>query len=202
MHLSCIILDLMHMGDLGVVQMVLGNVLLELFFRMGGQVTRPEATIARMKAFMKEATDDLGCVQVSLSKLKLNAFYNKSKVCLKLKVVASRHLMPVVLRLLELHFPVRDDYDQRVYHCLRELCLMYDVLDNWTPASQAAAATHYRRHFLLYESLARDRFVPGHPWLWWRLKPKHHPMFHVLEQLGNPRAYWNYGGVVCGCYDC
>ena len=160
---------------------------------MGEQVTRPEATIARMKAFMKEAADDLGCVQVSLSKLKLKAFFNNNKVCLKLKAAASRHLMPVVLRLLELHFPVRDDYDQRVYHCLRELCLMYDVLDNWTPASQAAAATHYRRHFLLYESLAKDKLVPGQPWLWWRLKPKHHMMFHVLEQLGNPRAYWNYG---------
>ena len=136
---------------------------------MGGQVTRPEATIARILAFMKEATDDLGCVQVSLSKLKLNAFYNKNKVCLKLRAAASRHLMPVVLRLLELHFPVRNDYDQHVYRCLRELCLMYDVLDNWTPASQAAATTHCRRRFLLYESLARDKFVPGDQWLWWRL---------------------------------
>ena len=160
---------------------------------MGEQVTRPAATIARMKAFMKEATDDRGCVQVSLSKLKFKAFFNNNTVCLKLKTAASKHLMPVVLRLLELHFLVRDDYDQRVHHGLRELCLMYDVLDNWTLASQAAATTHYRRHFLLYESLARDRFVPGHPWLWWRLKPKHHMMFHALEQLCNPRAYWNYG---------
>ena len=53
-------MDLMHMGDLGVAQDCAGNVLREIFERLGGVAARPQATTAWMKHCMQDAATDLG----------------------------------------------------------------------------------------------------------------------------------------------
>ena len=106
----------------------------------------------------------------------------------------TRHLLPVFLRMIEIHFPPRDDHDRRVDLCLRCLCLMYEEFYSWSgKRSRQRAREQNRRHFALYMSLARARLVPGQAWLRWRPKPKHHAMHHVLDQARNPAQFWNYG---------
>ena len=60
-------------------------------------------------------------------------------------------------------------------------------------ASAAKGAGTIPQAFALYMSLARDRLVPGRPWLQWRAKPKHHATHHVFDQNGNPAQFWNNG---------
>ena len=60
-------------------------------------------------------------------------------------------------------------------------------------ASAAKGAGTLPQAFALYMSLARDRLLPGRPWLQWRAKPKHHATHRVLGQTGNPAQFWNFG---------
>ena len=66
-------LDLMQMGNLGVAQDCAGNVLFEVFERLGGVAARPQATTARMKHYMQDAATDLD-VELPLTKLQYTTF--------------------------------------------------------------------------------------------------------------------------------
>ena len=91
----------MHMGDLGVAQDCAGNVLFEIFERLGGVASRPQATTARMKHYMQDAATDLG-VELPLTKLQYTAFMNEGVPRLRMKAVVTRHLLPVLLRMIEI----------------------------------------------------------------------------------------------------
>ena len=170
-----------------------GNVLFEIFESLGGVASRPQATTARMKHYMQDGATDFG-VELPLTKLQYTAFMNEGVPRLRMKAAVTRHLLLVLLRMIEIHFPPRDDHDRRVYLCLRCLCLMYEEFYSWSgKRSRQRARELYRRHFALYMSLARNRLVPGQPWLQWRPKPKHHATHHVFDQTGNPAQFWNYG---------
>ena len=66
-------MDLMHMGDLVAAFDCAGNVLHEIFERLGGVAARPQATTARMKHYTQDAATDLG-VELPLTKLQHTAF--------------------------------------------------------------------------------------------------------------------------------
>ena len=51
----------------------------------------------------------------------------------------------------------------------------------------------FRGHTSHSTSLARDRLVPGRPWLQWRTKPKHHAMHHMFDQTGDLAQFWKDG---------
>ena len=86
-------MDFMHMGDLGVAQDCAGNVLFEIFERLGGVASRPQATIARMKHYMQDAATDLG-VELPLTKLQYTAFMNEGMPRLRMKAAVTRHAPP------------------------------------------------------------------------------------------------------------
>ena len=93
-----------------------------------------------------------------------------------------------MLQMIDIHFP------PRVYLCLRCLCLMHEEFYSWLgKLSRQRVRELHRRHFALCMSLARDRSVPGRPWLQWRAKPKHYAMHHVFDQTGNPAQFLNCG---------
>ena len=123
-----------------------------------------------MKHYMQDAATDLGD-ELPLTKLQYTAFMKEGVPRLRMKAAVTCHLLPVLLRMIEIHLPLRDDYC-RVCLCLRCLCLMYEELCS--------------RNFALYMSRARDRSVPRRPWLQWRSKPKHHAMHHVFDHTRNP----------------
>ena len=49
-----------------------------------------------------------------------------------MKAAVTRHLLPVLLRMIEIHFQPRDNHDRRVYLCLRCLCLVYEESHSWS----------------------------------------------------------------------
>ena len=72
-----------------------------------------------------------------------------------------RHILLVLLRVIEIHVPLRDDHDRRVYLRLQCLCLLYEELWSWSgKRSWQRAGELYRKHFALYGLLARDWLVP------------------------------------------
>ena len=50
--IACIAADLMHAGDLGVVQYMLGNVLYDIFRELGGTETDPTMALAHINYLM------------------------------------------------------------------------------------------------------------------------------------------------------
>ena len=101
----------------GEAQNCAGFVLFEILERLGGVAARPQATTARMKHCMQDAATDL-CVELPLTKLQYTAFMKEGVPRLRMKAAVTRHFLPVLLRMIEIHFPNRDDHDHRVYLCL------------------------------------------------------------------------------------
>ena len=82
-----------------------------------------------------------------------------------MKAAVTRHLFPVLLRMIEIHLPPRDDTTAQVYLRLRCLCpctsfcFVFNVFKfySWSGEAIAAKARElYRKHFALHMSLARD----------------------------------------------
>ena len=94
------------------------------------------------------------------------ADFMKEGVPLRMKAAVTRHLLPVLLRMIEIHSSPSDDHDHRVHLCLRCLCLMYE--DREVIAAKRAGTAQQALRTL---HVARDRLVPGRPWLQWRAKP-------------------------------
>ena len=194
-----IVLDLMHMADLGITQYCLGNVLFELFLELGGVLGRPLPTMARLVAFLKDAAIQLG-VTCPVTALALTHIRREKDLvpCLKMKAAKTRSLAPIVLQLLRSHFPPQNERENVRMHCVRQVVVMYDEFKAWKPGSAAIVADCCRRHELLYMELARLEIarVGAEHWLRWRWFPKHHMMLHLTkeqaEEFGNPACFWNY----------
>ena len=95
------------MGDLVAAFDCAGNVLHEIFERLGGVAARPQATTARMKHYTQDAATDFSG-ELNLTKLQYAAFMKEGVPRLRMKAAMTRHLLPVVLRVTEIHFPPRD----------------------------------------------------------------------------------------------
>ena len=52
---------------------------------------------------------------VPSTKLQYTAFRKASVPKLRMKAAVTRHLLPVLLKMIEIHFPPRDDQDRRIY---------------------------------------------------------------------------------------
>ena len=191
-----IILDWMHMVDLGIAQECLGNILFEIFRKMGGLIGQPAAVLANLLLLLQDAAHSLG-VPCPFSKLTLGMLRKDGKPRLKAKAAKTRHLVPIVLTMLMEHFPAADDRELRRQKCLEYLNAAYLELANWTEDSASRLEFACRRHVLLYLSLARDALASdGHAWVSWRWKPKHHMVLHLsgeqARRMGNPSLWWCY----------
>ena len=192
-----IVLDWMHMCDLGVAQACLGNILWEVFLRLGGLVTHEHPTMTRILNYLCDAAHDLGH-QMPISKLTLGMIRGSDqRPKLKEKAGKTRGLVPIVLRMLELHFPPEGDRELRVVKCLEFLNKAYMELDNWAADSADRLEEFCRRHLLLYASLAIESLRADSRFLCWRWYPKHHMLMHLAGEqatrMGNPRSWWCYG---------
>ena len=133
---SSIVLDWMHMVDLGVAQSVFGNVLWEIFRGpMCGQIGNPAPTLSMLQTMLSDAANDLG-MAMPFTKLTLAMIRTESlKPRLKLKAAKTRDLAPIVLRLLESHFPAHNERGLRRYNCLEFLVKAYGELGDWKAGS-------------------------------------------------------------------
>ena len=151
------------------------HVLGEIVERLGGVAARPQVTTTRMSHNMQDAA--------ALTKLQCTAFMDEEVPRLRQKAVVTRHLLPVLLRMTEVHFPPRDDHDRRVYLCLRCLCFMrvaLQLLEEAIAVKSAGTAPQALRT-PLSRSVSSWMAVAAP-------KPKHHAIHHVSDQTGTLRS--------------
>lgn len=193
---TCIILDWMHMVDLGIAQECLGNILFEVFRELGGLITNPDPTLAALLLLLQDAANSLE-VPCPFSKLTFGMLRQDGKPRLKAKAAKTRHLVPIVLTMLHDHFPPKNDRELRRLRCLEYLNAAYQELNNWKEDSPGRLEFACRRHVLLYLSLSREALASNcHDWVQWRWKPKHHMVLHLsgeqARRMGNPSLWWCY----------
>ena len=191
-----IVLDWMHMVDLGCAQACLGNILWEIFRDIGGLVTAPTAMLAKLQIWLADAAHELG-VEMPFSKLVLSMLRGDDlRPRLKLKAAKTRALVPIALKLLDMHFAPRTDRELRRHSCLNYLNMAYEELSSWNARSPQRLEVFCRRHVLLYLSLSREAIRVEPEWRSWRWYPKHHMLLHLsgeqAKRFGSPRCWWCY----------
>ena len=193
---SYISIDFMHCSCLGIVQILLGNVLYEIFRKMNGVNANPKRTIADLLLLIHGASRQLGQADVPIHSLTLNMLkVNGKSPKLKTKAAEGRHLLPCVLFLLRQYFKAENEYEHIRELCVQYLSGIYDEFTMWTTRSANKIAMGGRRHILLYEELARHHRPTScdQDWVFYRIYPKHHLFDHCVESFsGNLRESWCY----------
>ncbi len=201
-QLSYIVLDLMHVCDLGITQYLLGNMLLECFFSMGGVLNKAKGALSEIVVFVKLASKRLGYEKPPLNKLTMGMLKpeGSSKPRLKLQASDSRLMVAVVYFMLTELFPAKSDYEKMRLHCLESLHRFYKALprsreaDDGDEFMASALGRLARQHVILYGELSRHPERPR--WEAYRMYPKHRLFIHLAEVdykvHGNPRENWNY----------
>ena len=189
-------LDWMHIVCLGVAQVVVGNILWELFLDMGGVISRPNVTLARLLVFLQASASEIG-EQCPFSKLFLGHLRPEDKKpTLRAKAANTRKMVPIVLHLLANYFPARNEHAEVRYNCLSYLNDCYLELYGWREGSPGRLEEACLRFLHLYHQLARAVLREGKHWLRWRWYPKFHLLLHLVGEqsrlYGNPKDLWNY----------
>ena len=193
-HLKCIRPDWMHMGCLGVLQYLIGNVLWELFKDMGGKFTNPKTTCALLENMIEVCSKSLG-VAKPVNTLTVTMFRASSseKPKFKGKAAENRHLLPVLLAILQNCVAQDSEHNRNRFHCVAALNDCYTEMEDWCPkTSPRNLGGHARRHLILWANLCAEAENSDDPLLW-RLYPKHHLLLHCAEKSAtNPRLELNY----------
>lgn len=162
--LSSIQLDLMHIGDLGIVQQLLGSIIYELFKRCGGLVTKPRIGLSQLTNVFKIASNALR-IEIPIAKITIGMIKAQGKdPRLKAKAAETRHMLNIVHWLLIHIFPARDAYEQLRQDCCHQLFCFYAELKTWGPFSPSAASAFARNHVVLYGELCRYLLVEHKTW--------------------------------------
>ena len=203
-HISA---DLMHCSDLGVIQYVLGAVLLELFREVHGAATNPTPVLTDILLMIKQASKALKQPRPPINKLTLSMIVGKTGPKLTTKAAEGRSLLVCVDFMLNKFFPADNygDPDDRAhaelrYACVHNILLMYEELERWGEGSAKKVGEFARKFLMANAELARESLDDNggsyEGFLIWKLYPKHHLLQHVLEgQIlvsGNPRESWCY----------
>lgn len=195
--------DLMHCSCLGVVQYLLGAVLLELFQEMHGVYLRAHETLSEILCMIRAASKRIEQPRVPINNLTLTMLRGKKSAGAKLATKASegRNLLPCVKYMLQKFLPLDTTHATLRLQCVSKLDSMYSILEKWeSPNSGRLAAAEGRKCLLLLSELV-DEFNRGREWqttnfFMWRIVPKMHMMCHCLEDCvavsGNPRSSWCY----------
>ena len=201
--LPYIVLDLMHVCDLGITQYLLGNIWLEMLYQIGGSMTRADEALAQLVVFIKHASKQLGYAKPPLNKLTIGMLKGKKQKAPRLGLKASdtRLMVPVTHFILERIFPPTTEYQRLRFDCLHAMHLFYKALprskvDDGHPEFMSSKLGRLaRQHLTLYNELA-NHSSRYRLWDAYRVYPKHHLFVHLAEQdyhtHGNPRESWNY----------
>ena len=103
--------DLMHTGELGVLQHMLGACLWEWFQSVGGIVTKPKPTLDMMLSFIRTASKSLRQERLPFNTLTLGMIKGKktsSSPKLKAKASEASRLLACLVYIFERLFPPRD----------------------------------------------------------------------------------------------
>ena len=195
--------DLMHCVCLGIVQYCLGTIIFEVCFgpEMKGLITRPGPVLGEFMALLRLASHQLD-IACPIGDLTIGMVRKKSgPPKLKTKAAEGRHLVPVVVWVLQNCFKVEEGHTETRLRCLQNLQWMYEAMA--VPASEwdaKATAKYCRRHIMLWAELGLESLQAlGHQqtgWVMYRFYPKHHLTLHCVEDQvevsGCPRESWCY----------
>ena len=96
---------------------------------------------------MAARVDGLDRLHLNLTVRKFRA---QSKPKLALKVADGRHLLPILLKVLQLFFPAGSPRERVMVGCVETLCDIYKELNTWdTTASPPRVTSLARRHVIL-----------------------------------------------------
>ena len=189
-----ITLDWMHMADLGITQVAIGNVMYEMFLALGGTITHWQEAVSQLTTYSKASAHDLG-VDWPFTRMRLDKFRGKDrKPRLRAKAANTRACLPIVLHCLQQFFPAATPAEKMREDCLSLLNQAYLELYSWGAGSAVRLEDRIRRHLVLFLEIARPHAQKAE-WTQWRWMPKHHMVLHLAEasaKFGNPRSFWNY----------
>ena len=191
-RIESISLDWMHLADLGVTSIALGNCLWEMFETLGRTPTKATDTLKQLSQYLKSAAQDIGATW-PYSSLRMERFRSKDgwRFRLRSKAADCRTCLPIVLECLRSFFPATTQRERLRENCIHKLYECYSELYSWSIGSAQRLSEKYRRHCTLF----LDVDSPS-GWTHWRWVPKHHLLLHLTaeqcEKVGNPRSFWNY----------
>ena len=200
MVLMQIVLDIMHVSDLGILQYFLGNVVFEMWRKLGGKFSSPKAALGLLVIFIKMGAKHLKLAK-PLNKLTVGMFKpEKKEPRLKLKAAKTRHMLKILHWICTEIYPPENDHEEMRLHCLIEMHQFHLLLDAWEPGFEGLAQKHGRRHVALYLDLAREGLKTKEQlnlnWFPYKFYPKHHLFIHLVEEdtanWGNMKEHWGY----------
>ena len=195
-----LMLDLMHVGDLGVTSQAISSSLFTIVEEMQGgsretkfnQVWVHLQTIAKTSGFAADMTK-LTLSQILKDKGSPYAHY---PILSGVKAAEARHLLEAIKELAAAH--QGDQAGKHRYAMLCALSKFYQVVRSGgfhftreEAGSAKAAGTHFLVH---YSWLAKQAMQSGR--LVWNVTPKFHFFAHLClyTEYENPRAFWVYSG--------
>ena len=195
-------IDLMHVGDLGILLYLQGQILYELFIEMGGVFTRKGTTLSDFMDLIRTASPRVGQQRPPINTITIAMIRKEKKAPqLSAKGAESRHLLPVICYILRHYFPADTPEKLLRLQCVEKPNEMYQTMYVRGAAFDGeAAARKCREHLVLYsersrlalETLQHQRTG----WVAWRYYPKHHLFNHFELQVaksGSPMNDWCYG---------
>ena len=194
-RMEYILLDFMHMCDLGATQVAVGNCLWELFLEVGGTVGDPAEALAELVKLLKATGQRIG-MDFPFSLLKLKHIRSGVVPRLRAKAAKGRAVARIVTACMEEFFGCPSKREETRLLCMKQLVSMYDIMENWDQDSQAALEIACRKHLLLFLELSKLHADDPAGWVRWRWYPKHHMLLHLTgdqaKRMGNPRSWWCY----------
>ena len=184
--------DWMHCSDLGILQMVMGNIMWELLVELGGTMRSPKPACAKLLAMSKVMARQLG-VEPPFTALTYGMIRTAMKKgpSMRLKAAEGRHYLPILRAILINCFDMATAHAKLRFDCLDHLHNCYEELRTWQNDGSSALklSTSARMHLLLYKQLHEQRTHEKA----WKLAPKHHLWLHCAEHRAtNPMQEWNY----------
>ena len=193
--LEMVAIDLLHAGDLGVTQDLLGNVCWEFFHHPACTGTTQADRLSFMWAKLKAHYAALQTTN-RVQKLTREMFKQDRKPPkLRTKGAETRGCLPWGLELaMEMAKSTPGAHSQTVLQCVSRLMDFY-VLLSMDPFQPNLAKDAVRHFAVLYSALSKEATDKGQEELW-RVKPKFHMLQELCEYqvfcLGNPKTFWAY----------
>ncbi|CAE7362648.1 unnamed protein product [Symbiodinium sp. CCMP2592] len=195
--LSCVVLDWLHIVDLGVGADVIGNlfwllITSNVYFPGSNKEQRLVRLWQRIRDFYKQFRPPSVLDNLTLEMIRREGASKKPK--LKAKGGECRYLVPFAFEISrEFMQAYPEDGTMRLVAGL--FALLFQLQKRISAVDEVfdheKAAEECRRFCVLYQTLQEQS-----PFPFWQMKPKVHLMEEMLEyqteQHGNPRDYWTY----------
>ena len=194
--IACVVLDWLHVVDLGVGADVMGCFFWELITVAGllQGVSRSQRLLdlwTRLRDYYKREKPP--CVLDNLTETMIKKDAKGSKPKLRAKGAECRYLYHFAME-LSATFANRDVHWGTIHELFKQLYELQTLISK-VPYAAAAASDACRKFCVLYTTLGQEAIGNNKPLLW-QAKPKLHLLQEMVEYMspehGSPRHFWCY----------